>query len=47
LLFVGVPVEELVDVDVVDAGEGAGREHRQDVAVRAGRRPGLALPPSE
>ena len=37
-------VEELVDVHVVDAGKRAGREDRQDVRVRPGAWPGLALP---
>ena len=44
IVSVGVVVEELVDVDVVDAGEGAGRQRGQDVRVRPGRRPGHALP---
>src|SRR5579863_10270058 len=43
-LFGGVAVEELEDVHVVHAGEGAGRQNRQDVRVRARRRPGHALP---
>src|ERR1700728_4199461 len=39
-----VAVEELVDIHVVDAGEGAGRQDGQDVAVGPGRWPGLPLP---
>src|SRR4029077_11187368 len=44
-LLLGVPVEELVDIGVVDAGEAAGRERGQDVRVRASRRPRVAFPP--
>src|SRR5580693_10081095 len=37
-LVLGVPVEELVYIGVVDAGEAAGRQRGQDVRVRASRR---------
>src|SRR5215471_15843774 len=45
VLVLGVPVQELVYVGVVDAGEAPGRECGQDVRVRASRRPRVAVPP--
>src|SRR5260370_12483212 len=44
-LVLGVAVEELVNVGVIDAGEAPGGQRGQDVRVRAGRRPGLTVPP--
>src|SRR5260370_14800901 len=44
-LVLGVAVEELGNVGVIDAGEAPGGQRGQDVRVRAGRRPGLTVPP--
>src|SRR5260370_28262994 len=44
-LVLGVAIEELVNVGVIDAGEAPGGQRGQDVRVRAGRRPGLTVPP--
>ena len=44
-LVLRVAVQEFVDVYVVDAGEGAGRQGGQDVGVRPRRGPGHPLPP--
>src|SRR5215472_12512333 len=45
VLIRGVPIQELEDIGLVDAGEAAGRQCQQDVRMRSRGRPCPAFPP--